>query len=269
MSTRISVILLVGLAACAELQGTGSSDTAGGPDPDSPRVLDGLEVLYTFQEGDGLDVHDVSGVEPAFDLQLDNLVTNKWLPDGGIEVSGPSVITSPEVAEKVFVDCVKANAVTLEAWIEPVDLTKQATIFTYSRQDHRNTTLAIDTTRYSGAVLTSTVDPMDSTQTISSVQTTQTPTGVAAMAAQHVIYTRDVNGAVVYVNGVDTKPPSTNPPTTPTAVLDQTEWSPADQLALANETAGNRPFLGKIYMAAVYCRALSPTEVAKNYAAGY
>jgi len=267
MTCKRSVIVLVAaLSACAAQIEEPPSNT--GPNPDSPRVLDGLQVLYTFEEGDGLAVRDVSRVEPAFDLQLDNLVTNKWLPDGGIQIVGPSVITSPEIAEKVFVACVQANAVTLEAWVEPDNVTQQATIFTYSRQGARNVTLAVDTTRYAASVLTSSPDPAMPGMTIDSLETVQTPVDKATVAAQHVVYTRDVSGASVYLNGVDTAPPTTTPPTTPTA-KDQTGWSPSDQLALANEIGGGRPWLGKIFLAAIYCRKLSAAEVAKNFAAGH
>lgn len=267
MRQRAIVVLLVALSGCMEEQPP--MDEVG-PDPaSSPRVLDGLQVLYTFEEGKGFDVKDRSGIEPAFDLQLDNLVTSKWLAGGGLQLVGPtSVVTSPEVAEKVFVACVQANAVTLEAWIEPASVDQQGTIFTYSKQGQRNATLSANNTRYAGAVLTARPDPMTAGEVIRSVETVQTPDNVAAATVQHVVYTRDAAGAVLYVNGVDTRPP-TMTPTEPAPIADQTEWSPTYQLALGNESTGGSPWLGKIYLAAVYCKKLAPDEVQKNYGAGY
>jgi hypothetical protein len=232
---------------------------------------DGLQVLYTFGEGEGLDVHDVSGVLPAFDLQLDNLVTNHWVPGGGIEITGPSVITSPEVAEKVFVACVQANAVSVELWIEPamVSQTGPATIFTYSKANNRNLTVAQDNTRYRGTVMTSNPDPMAETGVLDNLQT---PEDKTAAAVQHLVFTRDVAGINIYVNGVDAIPPPMMPPPPPTMPppqLDQSEWSPAYQLAFGNETNGGRPWLGKIYVAAVYAKKLTAAEIAAKYAAGY
>ena len=238
-------------------------------DPDAPARTDGLQVLYVFDEGEGLDVHDSSGVEPAFDLQLDNLVTNRWVEGGGIEISGPSVITSPEVAEKLFVACVQANAVSIEMWIEPAMDTQTATIFTYSKQNNRNLTIVQDTTRYRGSVMTSNPDPMVETGMLQSLQT---PEKMAAVTAQHIVFTRDVTGMNVYVNGADAIPPPMNPPPPPTMPppqLDQSEWSPAYQLAFGNETNGGRPWLGKIYMAAVYAKKLTAVEVAAKFAAGH
>jgi Concanavalin A-like lectin/glucanases superfamily len=238
---------------------------------DDPSNTDGLQVLYRFEEGEGLDVHDTSGVQPPFDLQLDNLVTNRWIEGGGVEITGPSVITSIEVAEKVFVACVQANAVSIEMWIEPAmdSQTGPATVFTYGKQNNRNLTIQQDTTRYRGSVMTSNPDPMAMT---GQLQSLQTPEKMAAVAAQHVVFTRDVTGMNIYVNGVDAIPPPMNPPPPPAMPppqLDQGKWSPAYQLAFGNETNGGRPWLGKIYMAAVYAKKLTAPEVAAKFAAGH
>ncbi|MEO8699884.1 MAG: LamG-like jellyroll fold domain-containing protein [Kofleriaceae bacterium] len=264
MNTRVLVIL-AGLSACTGTPNQHPGPT--GPDPNSPRVLEGLQVLYTFDEGDGLVVHDRSGVEPAFDLQLDNLVTNQWLPDGGVQLAGPSVITSLEVAEKVFVSCVQANAVTVEMWIEPDNITQNGTIFTYSKQNDRNVTLAVDTTRYNGSVRTS--DPNDPLMEADRIDTVQTVENTAAVAAQHVVYTRNPTKSTIYVDGNVALPVNDNPPTEPPPSTDQNGWNPADQLAFGNETNGGRPWLGKIYLAAVYCRDLTAAEVQKNFGAGF
>lgn len=258
---RYSIALMLALAACV-----GQPESTDMPNPETR--TDALQVLYTFEEGQGLDVHDVSGIEPAFDLQLDNLITNRWLPEGGVEITGPSVITSPEVAEKVFVACVQANAVSVELWIEPAmaSQTGPATIFTYSKVNNRNVTIQQDTTRYRGSVMTSNPDPMVETGVLQSIQT---PVDKTAIAVQHVVYTRDATGANLYINGVDAIPPPTTQPTMPAPTTDQTEWSPAYQLAFGNETNGGRPWLGKIYRAAVYAKKLTPTEITTKYGEGY
>jgi hypothetical protein len=242
-----------------------------GPDPNSPRVLDSLAVLYTFHEGSGLTLHDSSGVDPAFDLTLDNLVTNNWVDGGGIEITGPSLITTPDVAEKMFVDCVTANAVSLEVWMEPKDTVQQATVLTYSKANEnvRNVALYQDGTRYHADVLQSSTDPMQMNGTIASIGS---PMDDVMPAAQHVVYTRDATSMNLYVNGVDVNPPPTmpqDPPPPPPTPTDQNDWQPAAQLALGNETNYGRPFLGKIYLAAVYCKKLTAAEVQKNFSAGH
>lgn len=257
-----AIALALALPACIEepppAQDADTSTT-------SPRVLDGLAVLYTFDEGDGLVVHDRSGIEPTFDLQLDNLVTQSWLNGGGVEIAAPSVITSPQVAEKVFVACVQANAITLEVWIEPADLAQQATVFTYSKLNDRNVTLGQDQTRYQAQVRTSPTDPMANDPIL---QTTSSKPDTVTAAVQHVVYTRDAEGASVFVNGVDATPPAQSP-STPQPATDQNDWSPAYQLAIGAETNATRPFLGKIYLAAIYCKKLTAAEIQKNYDAGH
>jgi hypothetical protein len=270
MNTKHIALAVLALSGCLPGEMESNPDETPTPTADSPRVLDGLSALYTFDEGRGLEIKDTSGSEPALDLQVDNLLTNHWLPDGGIEITGPSVITSPDVAETVFADCVKANALSIEMWIEPASVDQDGTIFSYGKDGQRNASLSVNLTRYQGSVLTATPDPATPGEMITSVKSVQTPENIAAVAAQHVVYTRDVDGAAVYVNGADTKPPMmTMPPTEPQPVLDQTEWNPAYQLVLGNITNGDSPWLGKIYLAAVYCKKLSGAEVTKNFTAGY
>jgi hypothetical protein len=258
--TQRLFLIVVALAGC-----TGEIVDEN-PEITSPRVVDGLQVEYRFLEGEGLLVRDTSGVEPAFDLELDNLITNKWVPGGGIQITGPSVITSPEVAEKVFVACVQANAVTLEAWIEPASVTQTGTIFTYSKQGDRNATLSASNLRYRGAARTSDPDPLNLEGRI---ETIETKDNIAAVKPQHVVYTRDQSGATIYVDGAVAIPVPQTPPTTPPPATDQNDWTPTGQLAFGNETAGGAPWLGTIHLAAVYCKKLGPADVQKNYAVGY
>jgi hypothetical protein len=45
-------------------------------------------------------------------------------------------------------------------------------------------------------------------------------------------------------------------------------WDPSYSLVLGNEATGNRPWLGRLFLVAIYNRALSEQEIWKNYAAG-
>jgi VanZ family protein len=45
-------------------------------------------------------------------------------------------------------------------------------------------------------------------------------------------------------------------------------WDSSYSLVLGNEATGNRPWLGKLFLVAIYNRALSEQEIWKNYAAG-
>ena len=46
------------------------------------------------------------------------------------------------------------------------------------------------------------------------------------------------------------------------------DWDRGFALLLANETTGDRPWLGRYHMVAIYDRALTAAEVARHTAAG-
>jgi hypothetical protein len=85
--------------------------------------------------------------------------------------------------------------------------------------------------------------------------------GAAGVSPSHVVYTRDAQGrATVYVNGAESAQQHVGG--------DLFNWDYSFQLLLANELSGDRPWLGRLHLVAVYDRALSPDEVHRNHAAG-
>lgn len=85
--------------------------------------------------------------------------------------------------------------------------------------------------------------------------------GTARAEPQHVVYTRDASGVGrLYVNGALVVAGAVSG--------DLSNWNAGYPLALANELTGNRPWLGELDLVAVYDRALSADEVARNTAAG-
>ena len=55
---------------------------------------------------------------------------------------------------------------------------------------------------------------------------------------------------------------------TPIYRIDFSNWDPTFPLLLGNEAPLSRPWLGKMYVVAIYNRALSPIEIANNYTVG-
>ena len=91
----------------------------------SKRVNTDLIALYTFKEGAGTVVHDVSGVAPAMDLTVSG---TEWVAQQGLKnVTGKAEATV-ETSKKLF-DKIAAPGTTkeysIEAWIVP-DNTTQA-----------------------------------------------------------------------------------------------------------------------------------------------
>ena len=49
--------------------------------------VEGLQVLYQFDESGGELIHDVAGIGEPLDLQISDPSAVQWLPDGGLELT--------------------------------------------------------------------------------------------------------------------------------------------------------------------------------------
>ncbi len=82
------------------------------------------QVLYTFKEGSGDIIRDVSSVGKPLDLKIRDIKSVRWLPDGGLKVQSPAFIASTTAATKVINSVKKEGAITIEAWIKPASVTQ-------------------------------------------------------------------------------------------------------------------------------------------------
>ena len=235
------------------------SDGGGG----DGRVTDGLQVLYTFEEGSGSVVHDVSGLVPALDLTVSNPAgTTSWGP-GTLAFEAPTIARSGVAAQRVSKAIAATNEITVEAWIDPANLTQDgpARIATISGGTAlRNVTLGqglwsdkpSDTFNVR---LRSTTTDKDGMPLVT------TDAGSAKPGLQHLVYTRDPSGAArIYIDNVLTK--------TGSIAGSTANWDLSYEIALGNEIGAARPWLGTMHLVAVYDRALSAAEVALNFGAG-
>ena len=226
--------------------------------PSSTRITDDLVVLYTFQEGAGILVNDVSGYGTPLNLQIQNPNDATWLPNGGLVLDGNNIIKSTVAATKIRTAATATNAITLEAWVKPVDVHQDgpARIITYSVDaSDRNFTLGQEDDEYVARLRT------NSGTTQNGFPEFFTDPLVNVNAPQHVVYTRDASGQEKwYIDGtvVDSDHRSGN----------FTNWDQSYFFALGNELTMNRKWNGTFYLAAVYAKALNPNEVALNYQAG-
>ena len=78
-------------------------------------------VAYTFHEGMGDVVHDVSGVEPALDLTVADPGNISWIADGGLSIDKETIAISEGPATKVIEACVASDAITVEVWHKPAN----------------------------------------------------------------------------------------------------------------------------------------------------
>ncbi len=110
----------------------------------SDKRPDGPLVLYTFREGRGDTIRDVSGTGESLNLKIENTEAVKWIPRGGLAIERPVLIASSSPAPGLIAAIKKSNAITIEAWVKPANTTQAgpARIVTLSRNTgERNFTL--------------------------------------------------------------------------------------------------------------------------------
>ena len=220
------------------------------------RVRDGLVVLYDLDEGQGTAVKDRSGVGEPLDLAFKDDGKARWIP-GGLAIDSATTILSAGPATKVCAACRATNAFTIEAWLRPANLTQggPARIVTLSRDpNHRLFTLGQHHAAYHVRFRTTATGANGDSPTLEAAD-------CATTELCHVAYTRDRTGiARFYLNGVQR--------TTTPILGDLSNWEDGMRFALANELTFDRPWLGELHLVAIYARALSPAEIARNHEAG-
>jgi hypothetical protein len=227
---------------------------------------EGLVALYTFQEGSGTTVHDVSGIGTPLDLVIGDADAVDWLPDGGLAFRTGVLAASPGPATKVIQACQQSQAVTIEAWIKPalIGQTGPARTVTISvNPGSRNITLGQQ--HGSWAVRTRTTEgtgnglpqipaiPADAAAPLDPIMFTEP-------RLMHVVYVRNNATAydAIYVDGtlaIDRN----------TLGGDFSNWDANFRLGLGGEMDNTRFWLGEMYRVAIYSRAWTAVEVAERY----
>ena len=220
------------------------------------RVTTDLLNLYTFQEGSGSFVHDVSSTGEPVILRIHQDENTSWLPEGGLQLTGPTLIRSLANPENFHIAAVASNELSLEAWVIASNSVQEgpARIVTVSSGSlDRNATLG-----------------QSSDDVIARLRTTETSTngtpelnasGAINEQLQHIVYTRQANGnEVIYIDG--------EIHTSGVRAGDFSNWNSSYHLALGNEIGSDRPWLGTYKLVATYGRALEAEEVQLNFLAG-
>ena len=224
---------------------------------DTDRVVDGLLSLYSFDEGSGDTVFDVSGVGDPLDLKIDDLTGIRW-GEGVLNIDSPSLIASEQVADKLTNSIASTQAMTLEAWIAPANTsqTGPARIATLSANaSNRNFTLGQDGDDYNVRLRTTFTGVNGARRSLSS------STGAATTDFTHVVYTRDATGDVsLYIDNALVSSRNI------AGTLDN--WETGYRFALGDELNGRRSWLGSLDLVAVYSQAFDAAEVEQNFLAG-
>ena len=226
------------------------------------RVKQGLQVLYDFTEGQGSRILDRSNKEEPLDLVISKPLNTKWLPSQGLKVLDNTLIASEQSPARLIDALSASNEVTLEAWVRTakVDQEGPARILSLSNGLFERA-ITLGQTGNSASfdyvirVNTSLTD-------INGIPEENTAEKFVVINLHHVTYTRDRQGnEKLFVNGFELYSGQ--------RVGDFSSWGDNNQLVLANEITGDRPWEGSYYLVAVYDKALNVEEVKQNYKAGF
>lgn len=222
------------------------------------RVRDDLAVLYTFDEGAGSTIFDESGVGSPLNLGIPSGANVTW-NNGSLSLNAATLIASAGAASKISNAVISSNAITIEAWITPINTTQNgpARIVTLSSGSNaRNFTLGQDVgPTYDVRLRTTTTGANGASPSL------WTPNGTVETNLQHVVYTRDAAGlAKIYVDGEAVS--------SGTIGGNLSNWDTSFALALGREFGNTRPWRGSYHLMAIYGDALSASEVQQNFAAG-
>jgi hypothetical protein len=262
----------------------GRPEVPDAPPPDVPigpgRVIEGLVAYWRFDEGGGAQVSDSraslvgSPALPAIPLPISDPAGVTWVP-GGLRLDAP-VRVGTSGAAHVDRDVLATGEVTLEAWISPAStsqgagplpggLPNYALVLAVSPSyAYHNAMIAQVGDRWQGRVLTSAT-------TSNALPVIDAPAGaIADTGPVHLVLVASATERVLYVNGT----PYRAAPAAAIGPLDApapaTRWFDYFPISIGQErdTDQKRTWLGTIWLAAIYNRALSSAEVQTNIAAG-
>ncbi|RJP19077.1 MAG: hypothetical protein C4527_28115 [Candidatus Omnitrophota bacterium] len=230
------------------------------------RLMDGLVLYYTFNEGEGLTVHDTSGFGEPMNLTIADPTRIEWGP-GYLETTGVNHIESSGPATKLINACKASDEITIEAWLKTSDIRQNGTarVITCSIDAvDRNFTLGQGHYGSTGdrfeIRLRTDIDP-NNLKLVTSLWSNE---GTLTEALTHVVFVRnDLWELYAYVNnelvGLNADP-----------VVNGSfaSWDDTFKFGLANEVSADRGWLGQLHLVALYNRALSAQEVSQNYNAG-
>ncbi len=239
-------LILLALAAFI----IGSLSIAWGDDPD-------LLVSYTFREGVGDTIRDVSGNGDPLDLVVEEPANVEWLPNGGLIFKDVDLAKTEGPATKIIDACKASNEITIIAWVKPdnLELKGPARIFTCSTDpSNRNFTFGQDTTGYQIRLRTTVTGNNGYEPPL------RVPDSVVLNKISKLAYTRDSAEEVkFYINGEHVAGD------TDTIPGEMTNWNDGYQLGIGHELNRaddlGRMWLGEYHFLAIYSRALTQSEI--------
>ncbi len=214
------------------------------------RVTDGLRALYTFEEGTGVITRDVSGIAPALDIQLGT--ATDWIPRGIEFQPSAGAAVSAAAATKITDACLASGEVTTEAWVAAtttVGIGAARIVAVGAANNISVLSLGLEAGAYYGQIRTTTAS------------TKLASTQAASTDLVHLVHTRTIAGVrALYLDGAQRGASVTG------GTFDN--WEATLPVTLGNAIDGGVSWSGRMFLVAIYCRALTTDEVLQNLAAG-
>jgi len=218
-------------------------------------IRDGLLALYLFNEGGGNIVYDRSGVKPELNLQVKDPDKLLWLRDG-VYFTDSTIIAGNGKSEKLLNSFKDSKEFAIEIWFAPENLsqTGPARIVSMSSDPlHRNFTIGQNGSDLAIRLRTSKTDD-------NGMPELNTNKKVLSENKTHILVTYDGKVKKIYING---------------ELYSESQELTGDfhnwgnyPLIIGNELTGDRTWLGKVYMLAIYNKLLSNKDALYNYQAG-
>jgi hypothetical protein len=191
----------------------------------------------------------------SWPVHLENQV--RWLPGGGIELYGPASIRSAGAASELTRQLLRDRGFSVEAWVASAraDQTGPARIVGTSLDvDHRNFLLGQERDALVVRLRTARTNA-------NGTPPLRVPGVFATPAPRHLLVSYDLDMLRVWVDGrlaADSRAPG--------GAL--SNWDPDYPLWIGNESSGTRPWLGRLFLVALYARPLGDAEAQRGFSAG-
>ena len=248
--------------------------------PGSRRVTTGLVALWRFGEGTGDRANDSRGAVvsspplPPIPLSISSSENATWV-GSGLTLTSPVRVGTPGAAH-VNRDVLATGEVTIEVWVSPAAASQgggplpggvpnYALVLALSPSyAYHNAMIAQVGDRWQGRVLTEAT-------TANALPVIETAAGaVAAAQPVHLVLVASATERALYVDGTAYRAPAPNTGigalNKPTPAVRWFDYFPVSIGQERDTLTEKRPWLGTIWLAAIYNRALTPAEIQQNLA---
>jgi len=231
---------------------------------ETQRIKEGLIAYYNFGYDPAYIVHDLSGYGDPLNLRIMQPNAVRWNDYNRLEILSPTTLVSSATANKLTSAVNKTGELTMECWIKPAE--------PRSCDKSRVISLAMNDAE-AGFILDQEFTNEENEKSLLysiRMQTASTDeSGFPVFPAkkidylnlQHITYVRDTTGReLLYLNG-DAAAEGFRP-------TELNVWNNDFYLRLGNENDQNHPWEGTFYSLAIYNKALSASEINRNYSLG-